>query len=151
MGKDKLITKISQETCQCDTCVRACRQKPGWFSPGEIEGLAKAMKISVKKLFKKYLAVDWWVGCKGLSETFTISPAVRFNETGTEFPLSAGGTCVFFKAGKCEIHDKGKPWECQHYSHDHEIVDLHMLAAKNWVGHQKQITKLLGRSPKAVQ
>jgi Fe-S-cluster containining protein len=136
--------------CECSSCKNACKLKPGWFVPGEAEKVADYLQISLKKLFKTKLAVDFY--SKG-KEVFVLSPVVVDNNPGKEFPFDPRGQCVFYKDGKCEIHPV-KPHECREW--DHKMSDisskkLHENVSKSWEEHQDQIEKLLGKKPVAPE
>jgi hypothetical protein len=147
----KKLTK-EQKSCTCKTCRLACGHKAGWFKPSEINKLAKAMGLTNKQLFDKYLAVDWWEGGmdSDLDNIFVIAPAFKNGSSGIEYPGDPRGECVFFVKGKCQIHNQGKPYECAMYYHDLDNPgNIHMSIAKSWIKHQTMVKKLLGRDPKA--
>jgi hypothetical protein len=145
-----MMAEGTKESCQCDACRALCRHKPGWFLPGQIEPLAAAMGITVKDLFDRYLAVDWWEENDRLPLTFLLSPAVKGNPTGEEFPYDATGTCVFYgDDGRCAVHDLGKPHECALALHDEEPCDRHLETARAWADHQGAVRDLVGREPVA--
>jgi hypothetical protein len=132
--------------CSCVNCQSACRKKPGWFLPGQIEDLASNLNITVAELFRDRLAVDWWVGDDDLPETFVLSPAIKEENAGTEFPGDPNGSCTFHRAdGSCEIHALGKPHECAALTHTDRAS--HRETARAWVEHQDQIRELLDREP----
>lgn len=56
MNSENIGTK---DSCKCESCQAACRQKPGWFLPGEAERVAEYLGISLEDLFRTKLAVDW--------------------------------------------------------------------------------------------
>ena len=122
-------------SCTCAHCVSACRIKPGWFMPDEIEPLAANMGLSVQELFDTRLCVD------RLGETLVLSPAVVGVEPGAEFPPISLGVCVFFKDERCEIHTLGKPHECAKATHFGGANRL--LVGEAWVPHQDRIRELL--------
>jgi Fe-S-cluster containining protein len=140
-------------SCTCQSCQGACKRKPGWFKPGEVEAVAAFMGLTLPELFAKHLAADWW---EDSEPTFVLSPGIiRFGEphVGTEMPGNPLGQCVFYKDGRCSIH-KVKPFECRAYHHEltHEQVKTnHRAAFEAWAmpEHQKQIADLLGREPVA--
>lgn len=133
----------SAESGTCDRCRSACDRKPGWFLPGEAEKTAGYLGVSLDELFREYLAVDWWAGAYPV---FLLSPAVRGNKTGQEFPGDPTGSCVFFEDGRCRIHPV-KPHECAVSWCGGCPPDTHYLTAEAWEGHQGQIRDLLGREP----
>lgn len=130
--------------CTCKKCQGACK-RPGWFIPGEIEKVAKYLKVSVKELFKTKLAIDWWVGEEDI---FVLSPALKGEETGEMFPYDPVGECIFFNSRRCDIHPV-KPYECAMWSCKESEKEYHESAKKKWdnTKAQQQIKKLLGRKP----
>ena len=48
-------------SCQCQECQSACKNKPGWFLPNQIEFIKKYFKVNdIKELFgENKLAIDW--------------------------------------------------------------------------------------------
>ena len=144
----------TRDSCNCGECQSYCRNKPGWFRPGEAELAAKLKSQTLKQFFDENLAVDYYLASesKGLAEDlFLLSPATIEIETGTEFPYEPRGTCVFFKNGQCDIHAV-KPYECKVAFHgngkpDKKDKDVHREVAKSWRGYQSQIRDLLGRDP----
>lgn len=137
----------TRESCTCDRCVSSCHRTPGWMKPGEAEKIATYLHISLRKLFREKLAVDWWTGT---TPTFVLSPAIVGKAKGAEMPYVAKGTCVFLKEGRCSIHPV-KPFECAvSFCGDGPVErkgSAHEVCAKAWMKpkHQKQITELLGR------
>lgn len=145
---------IKQEKidCQCNKCQGACQNKPGWFLPDEIEKAAKYLNLTVKEFFDKYLGVDWW---EAYEKTFILAPAITRMGAGGEYPGNPKGTCVFFKDGKCSIHDV-KPYECREHIHteSHEdCVIRHAFVKDQWANKdaQKKIKDLLGREPQTEE
>jgi len=132
--------------CTCKKCQAAC-ERPGWFIPGEVEKVAKYLKISVKKLFKTKLAVDWWVGEEDI---FVLSPALKGEEAGGMFPYNPVGECIFFNKGRCGIHPV-KPYECAVWSCKEPGKGYHEKAKKRWDNPkaQRQIEKLFGKKPRS--
>jgi len=148
---------IPENACMCVNCQSACIQKPGWFRPEQIAPLAERMGLTVKELFDKHLAVDWWVGdsLTGGRDVFILSPAVISGQVGDMFPSDPTGTCVWFKEGKCEVHTLGKPNECAFAHHDRDIEERmranrnEIVKAWNTKENQQMICTLLGRTPEA--
>jgi Fe-S-cluster containining protein len=133
----------SAESGTCDRCRSACDRKPGWFLPGEAEKTAEYLGLSLLELFREHLAVDWW---DAVEPVFLLSPAVRGNKAGQEFPGDPTGSCVFFEEGRCRIH-RAKPHECAVSWCGGCPPDTHYTTATAWEGHQDQIRGLLGREP----
>ena len=140
------MKKGTKESCSCEKCKSACRNKPGWFLPGEAEKVAAYLNISLLQLFQDKLAVDWWVGD---DEIFLLSPSLANENAGTEFPGDPRGVCVFFVDGLCTIHPV-KPFECREMIHDEGNNGRHEEVANAWKSHQDQIIELLGRKPESV-
>ena len=127
--------------CSCPSCVGACRRKPGLFMPGEAEVLAANMGVSLIELFETRLAVEWETAI-GIGKIYALSPAIEGIEPGREFPEDRRfGTCTFLKAGCCEIHTQGKPYDCAMATHVPVADPTRTIAA--WIPHQGQISELL--------
>lgn len=136
----------TRESGTCDFCKAGCTRKPGWFLPGEAEAAAEWMGVTLEEFFRQYLAVDWW---EGDPDIFLLSPAIRGDETGAEFPGDPRGTCVFYEESRCRIHPV-KPHECKDmWCGDRTGSSVHYETAMAWTGHQQQIAELLGRDPVA--
>lgn len=141
---------MGNNDCTCDWCQDACKVKPGWFAPGEVEKAAEFVGMPLADFFKEKLAVDWW---QSDPDIFLLSPAVVGGESGEEFPADPRGVCVFFKEGRCSIH-AAKPMECRLAHHDNaEWEKVHKDTAMLWKGavQQQQIVDLLGREPYAEE
>jgi Fe-S-cluster containining protein len=142
----------SQESGTCEACVGACKRKPGWFRPGEIEQTAGWLGISVQELFDTRLAIDWWEGDDQMPTTFTVAPALVGAQPGAEYPFNPNGRCTFLTDDdRCEIHE-AKPYECRSYwcgkeETKAESISVHEETAQLWRAHQDQPTALLGRAP----
>ena len=141
---------MNKNECDCKRCKSACKQKPGWFKPEQIGPLAKNMGISVRELFDKYLAVDWYGGEVRDKDIFLLAPALKSRSTEKMYPMDPRGECVFFNKDKCDIYDRGKPFECTEYNHNdsmQQTVERHRKVAFEWE-HQGELIKwLLGRTP----
>ena len=134
--------------CSCNSCQNACKYKPGWFKPGEAEKAAELKGLPLEKFFKDHLAVDWW---ESDPDIFLLAPATDLSGTGIEYPSNPKGKCVFYKKGKCSIHE-AKPFECREYHHtEKDLNGRHEKIAMTWKRHQKQISDLLGWEPVAAQ
>lgn len=138
--------------CSCHKCSGACSHKPGWFLPKEAEKAAKLLDMTLKAFFDKYLGVDWWESSKDI---FVLAPANTRMTAGNEYPSDPKGVCVFFKEGKCQIHD-AKPHECGAYIHDDTSATVnarHKAIADAWNTdeNQAQIETLLGRKPQSEE
>lgn len=152
------MSDIEHKDCSCESCVSACRYKPGWFMPGEAEKAADLLNMELPDFFKQYLGVDWWTnrdseqvveGQQG--EIFVLAPATLNMDSGDMYPGNPRGQCIFLKGGRCSIHSV-KPFECRRYMHDEDdqsIRDRHIEIVKAWSSHQPQVTELLGREPES--
>jgi Fe-S-cluster containining protein len=115
------------------------------------------MGLTLKELFEKHLAVDWWEeGSEFDHNVFVLAPRLAGEDAGTEYPGDPQGRCALLTSGddRCSIHTLGKPHECRVYHHAmprQEGKDLHLATAKLWDNPeaQKQIVELLGREPEA--
>lgn len=137
---------MTESNCKCNMCQSACKDKPGWFKPGEAEQVAELLALSMPDFFSKYLLVDYFTG---ELDIFLLSPSVVGADAGEEFPANPRGQCVFYKDGKCSIYS-ARPFECREYFHEQshdEISERHEAVAEAWSDHQDQIKELLGREP----
>jgi hypothetical protein len=147
MGKPKITE------CVCEACQGACTLKPGWFHPNQIAPLAKKLGLSEQEFFDKHLLVDWWDNWgDDLEDVFVLSPRIVGESGGRMYPGEPEGVCHWYKGGRCQIHQLGKPLECAFANH----TDTHeqhkrkrMRIVRAWLPHQGKIAKLLGREPKA--
>ena len=153
MGMMEKRESVSQKACTpesgtCQTCQSYCRRKPGWFLPGEAEKAAELLGLSLPEFFRRHLAIDWWTGDPPI---FVLSPAIRGEAAGEEFPGDPLGTCVFFQEGRCQIHT-AKPAECRDAWCGGGKTGIHHDIAVAWdtPENQAQIRELLGREPEAA-
>lgn len=143
-----------ENACECSVCRGACEHKPGWFKPEEIAPLAEAMGVTEQELFDNHLQVDWWNGdeATGYEDVFVLSPAL-VGEAGDMFDRDPRGRCHWYVAGKCAIHELGKPFECAAYHHtEKDIKPRHRGVAVAWnkPEHQAKVRELLGREPEVT-
>lgn len=143
-----------EKGCTCKTCVNACSQKPGWFTPEQIKKAAEYIKITEKEFFDKYLLIDWFQSHEknDFEDVFVLSPSIVGESSGNMFPGNPRGTCVFFNKDKlCDIHEV-KPFECSELKcSDTDVSERHKKTAGTWIDHQKYIEKLYGDTPYAEQ
>ena len=130
-------------SCQCPTCVSACRSRPGWFLPGEAEKAAELKGMAFVDFFKRYLGIDWW---EGTENVLLLAPAICEMLPGTRYPEDPRGACVFLVDGKCDIHE-AKPFECRSYVHTDNLaagMDRRRTIVDAWRAeqHQKQCRDL---------
>ena len=109
------------------------------------------MGITEKELFDKYLLVDYYTDMEKDQVWFVLSPAIKDQEAGREFPFLPTGACVFLdETGKCSIH-QSKPFECKFFDHRKENFEqgqtVHLAVAQSWADHKDYIKQLLGREP----
>jgi Fe-S-cluster containining protein len=141
------MTTCTRESGTCERCRYGCTHKPGWFLPGEAEKAAEFMGMTLPEFFAAHLAVDWW---ESEPDIFLLSPALRGEEAGTEFPAEPRGTCAFYEEGRCRIHPV-KPRECRDaLCTDTGPSSVHEDTAMAWKDHQGQVAELLGREPEAA-
>lgn len=134
--------------CSCSGCVSACEHVPGWFKPGEAEKVAAFLGMSLERLFREHLSVEYWIGG---NEVFALRPNTDHGVAGQLAPYKPMGRCVFLKDGKCGIHAV-KPFECREFLHGDpdEIVNArHEQVADSWRTEeaQAQIRTLYGSQP----
>ncbi len=135
--------------CTCKHCVEACKWKPGWFLPNEVEGAAKHLNMTLQDFFNQYLGVDWW---EGVRPVFVLAPAIVGEDTGSEYPGNPRGQCVFLNSEHlCDIHPV-KPFECSELSCGGSgIWERYEKVSLAWKNNQDQIVGLLGRKPKTEE
>lgn len=122
-----------ERECSCEKCIGACWRNPGWFGYiGEIEGVAKIMKVSTKDFAKEYLIQEWWAGDEDI---YIPAPRRNFDkrkdrtyrglaegvqQNGKGFVVASWGhnlmqgwACIFLDDNnRCLIH-QSKPEECR--------------------------------------
>ena len=83
--------------CNCEKCKCACVNKPGWFRPGEAEGVAEYLGLTLKECFEQKLVIDYYFG-EELNEkdTFVLAPAVNGVKSGSLMPFNPMGQCIFY-------------------------------------------------------
>src|SRR5271167_926415 len=145
--------KYQVGACSCKDCKSACKNKPGWFAPSQIEPLAKKLGLTVKEFFKQHLQIDWWDSYP--KNVYVLSPRQKHGTGGTMFPANPKGECHWFKYGKCSIHTLGKPMECQMLGHPTKEpkISNHEKVMRMWKAekHQKMIRDLYGAEPEAEE
>jgi Fe-S-cluster containining protein len=144
--------------CSCDRCQSLCHRKPGWFTPQEIELVARKLNVAIEDLFKDYLTIDAVLiaGADRPTGVYVLAPAIVGRKSATIADPTARGSCVWLKNGKCDIHAV-KPAECRATDHSTSGRDSDMLRAsilKQWVPYKKFVQNLYGRKlklPEAVK
>lgn len=150
---NQLYSLIDPIECQCEKCLNACKSKPGWFLPNEVEKVATYLNLSLAELFKTKLGIDWWESYDNPEDEeddqdiFILTPAITTMNAGSEYPANPKGKCIFLKDNLCSIHQV-KPFECR-LMNCKKTINKHKEVAESWLTHQKFINTLLGKSPKA--
>lgn len=144
------------KSCECERCQADCQNKPGWFLPTEIQPLADKLGLTVQELFDRHLAVDYFLYKNGKTPVFILAPATVKSGTGEMYPYNPLGTCRWFKDGKCQVHEQGKPLECAKTYHGSTAKEVHRLRddiVRAWRTKENQawIADLLGTAPKAPE
>lgn len=135
--------------CSCEICQSNCRERVGWFAPGEVAKAAALKGMTEKEFFDQYLAVDYHFNTENGAATFVIAPGIKTAEPGREYPFNPMGECRFFQNGLCDIHG-AKPEECRAAHHD---IDVEMsrehrdTIVDRWRNSQDEVVRLLGREP----
>ncbi len=148
--------------CECEKCKACCERNPGWFGTlEEVKGAAEIKKMSLRDFAQEFLIREW---CAGEEEEIDI-PAPRrnfevqnqnsFNRMFSEIieknkkgfvkatwahNLLFGYPCIFFKNGKCEIHNS-KPLECREVFGCKESTFRRDSLLKYWKEHQKEMVE----------
>lgn len=133
----------SVDSCTCDECKAMCKNKPGWFKPGEAEAVAAFLGVNLQELFNTHLMPDSWELDDGSIKT--LSPAIQGRKPG-EYQYWSTGQCVFFQDGCCKIHAV-KPYECRQAIHGAGNTGVHEEVALSWVDNQDQIDILRQNLP----
>lgn len=135
---------MSDFSCTCEECQDACRHKPGWFLPHQVDDLLKYFKVDdIDVLIGDKLAIDWY--CQS-EDILVLSPQIKSNVGSIQFPGNPKGECVFFKDGRCEIY-KVRPFECRELNHNEpDISGRHSGVADAW----EKSTILSGYKDKVV-
>lgn len=132
--------------CSCDRCQSLCHNKPGWFTPQQIELVARKRDITIGALFKDYLAIDAVLIAQAGRPmgVYVLAPTIVGTESGSISDPAARGTCVWFRNGKCEVHEV-KPAECRATDHSTFAHDSDLLRAsilKQWIPYKKFVQDL---------
>lgn len=140
--------------CSCAECQEACKNKPGWFHPDDIDPLAEQLGLTPEQLFAEHLTIDYWNGDEitDHADIFVLSPRTNDQPGGDMFGANPHGTCHWFVDGKCAIHGPNKPAECRQWNHavpKEKATKARRNIVRAWVPHQERITALLGREPEA--
>lgn len=132
-----------EQSCSCTECKDLCKRIPGWFkAPKEVKETAKFFNLSPKEFFNKYLVVGMWHGWGYTNEENTegelediniLAPSTITYTSGRVSMFLKKDTCIFYKEGRCEIHEV-KPFECgMHKACDEENTKVKVEEiAKEW-------------------
>ncbi len=107
--------------CKCDGCKNACKYRPGWFLPKQVNSLLEYFNVkTIEELLKTgKVAIDWWEGDD--PNILILAPNV-INNAEIYYPADPRGCCIFYTDELCDIH-KIKPYECSMYSHKDKDKD----------------------------
>ena len=141
--------------CTCDRCQAFCRNKPGWFLPGQIETVARSLHLTVAALFRQYLRIDMALVREGERTTaiYVLAPAIRGTKPGAITDPTAHGDCIWLTDGRCAIHAV-KPAECGAIDHTTSPQDINLTRAtilKQWMPYKRLIQDLYGKKLKPPQ
>jgi Fe-S-cluster containining protein len=141
--------------CSCDRCQNFCRHKPGWFTPDQIEPLARQLSIRIDELFRRYLTIDAaLIDDHGqMKAIYVLAPAIMGKKPGAISDPSDRGTCVWLDGGACRIHE-AKPRECGFVDHSTTPADGDLMRAsilKRWIPYKGFIQQLYGKKLKAPE
>ena len=118
--------------CKCDGCKNACKYRPGWFLPNQVNSLLEYFNVkTIKELLKTgKIAIDWWMDDINI---LILAPNI-INNTEIYYPGDPRNCCVFYNNELCDIY-KIKPYECSMYSHedkDDDVKDRHKKIMNKW-------------------
>lgn len=114
-------------TCAgCTEGIKACENRPGWFTPSEA-------KQAIEAGLANKLMLDWWESDDEMPHIEIISPACKGSE-GDSAPSWTFGPCAFLTSDKkCQLHDTGfKPTECRSFCCKVDKGNIHKETAKTW-------------------
>jgi len=139
--------------CACDSCQNLCQQKPGWFTPDQIERLARKLGLRIDDLFRRFLTIDVALVEDGgqMKAIYVLAPAMIGRKPGAISDPSARGICVWFRDGQCQIHE-AKPRECSLVDHATSSAQGDLIRAsilKRWLPHKGFVQQLYGKKLKA--
>lgn len=123
---------MKEYNCNCQECQNACKFRPGWFLPEQVEQLYKYFKVNnIEELLKKGFAIDWW---NSENDILILAPNIKNNENNIQYPDDPRNECVFYNNKKCDIYDV-RPIECRAYIHNMEseiTQKAHESIAMEW-------------------
>lgn len=129
--------EFSTTSCDCPDCRAACLQSPGWFTPGQLEPLARHLGLPLEQVFRKYLAVGVTLMPDGSKRHGVMPHKLRDGKkpgsVWTLPELAQPGRCVFFDRGKCSIYPV-RPAECARMMHDRadQAVRIRHGVVRRW-------------------
>ncbi|HOX25499.1 MAG TPA: YkgJ family cysteine cluster protein [Candidatus Krumholzibacteria bacterium] len=124
-------------SCDCAACRAACLNSPGWFTPDQIEPLARHLDLGVEETFARYLAVGVTKLADGSLHHGIMPHKLRDGKkpgsVWTLPELAQPGRCVFFDRGRCRIYPV-RPYECARMLHDRhrEAIRLRRRILTHW-------------------
>ncbi len=154
---------MNKLACRCAACQDSCKTRPGFFAPGEAERTAKALGMTLRAFFDKYLVVerapDWPDAIGVLVPASTNTQPGGLDERPDDPSLDRNdprrrgrGRCIFLgEYGLCKIHRRGKPEECRRAHHalgEKKSQELHEQVGNRWAtpAAQAQIAALLSNN-----
>jgi len=144
--------------CSCDRCQGLCRNKPGWFTPPQIDAVARKLNLSVAELFRTHLTIDTALVREAgqMTAIYVLAPAILGKRPGVISDPMARGECVWLKDGRCAIHE-AKPTECAATDHATSALESNLMRAailNQWKPYKKFVQSLYGKKlkpPEAVK
>lgn len=118
---------MSETSCTCDYCKKACELNPGWFLPEEA-------RLAMYSGYAKRMMLDWYDGWRDYigddNKIYVLAPASKGYESklapnkdddGSEsfmvsffMPWNKGRCTLLSPERLCTIHDSGfKPFQCR--------------------------------------
>jgi Fe-S-cluster containining protein len=114
--------------CSCDRCQSLCHNKPGWFTPDQIDAVARKLSLTVEDLFQTYLTIDTVMIATsgGAMGVYVLAPAILGKPSGSISRPKERGACIWLKGGRCGIHEI-KPRECALVDHTTSAREANLL------------------------
>ena len=71
---------MKKNECKCDGCKNACKYRPGWFLPNQVDDLLKYFNVkTIEELLNTgKIAIDWWIDDD--ENVMVLAPNVKGNE-----------------------------------------------------------------------
>jgi|GEM_PF-3045920 len=138
-------------SCDCRQCRAACLNSPGWFTPDQIQPLARHLGLTLEETFAKYLAIGVTAMPDGNLRHGVMPHKLRDGKkpgsVWTLPELAQPGRCVFFDRGRCTIYPV-RPDECARMLHtrlDTSVKLRHGIVARWTAAALKPFAKLTGK------